>query len=348
MKKIFIILSIVSFSYAQNVGNLFSQESGNFDKNKILLNGNVDFTTLENLTYTPIERPIDPNTYILGPGDLLGVNIISAVNTSLPIRINPAGEIMIPSVGILNVNGISLSEAKIKISDYIVDTALRNSVVNVTLMDIRRFKIQVLGAIHSPGYIYITPVDKVFDAIEKGGGVQKFAHPDIIKITRGEKTIEVKLKDYLSGSDPSQNISLKEGDVIFVPFSEYAKSMDIFSGTYNHDQVIVFGFVNRATSGNSFTYFPGYTARDYIALAGGTKEQGASFRTGNLNKTIIYRSNGEKIRRAIDEIIQPGDMIEVPPNLIYQIVGNDGIIRTLGAVVSSAYLIYRYVEDRKN
>ncbi len=348
MKKIFIILSVLSFSYAQNIGNLFSQESSNFDKNKILLNGNVDFTTLENLTYTPIEISIDPETYILGPGDLLGVNIISAVNTSLPIRINPAGEIMIPSVGILNVNGISLSEAKIKISDYIVDTALRNSVVNVTLMDIRRFKIQVLGAIHSPGYIYITPADKVFDAIEKSGGVQKFAHPDIIRVIRDEKTIEVKLKEYLLGIDPSQNISLKDGDVIFVPFSDYAKSMDIFSGAYNNHQVIVYGFVNRGNTGNSFTYFPGYTARDYIALAGGTKEQGASFRTGNLNKTIIYRSNGEKIRRAIDEIILPGDMIEVPPNLIYQIVGNDGIIRTLGAVVSSAYLIYRYVEDRKN
>ena len=347
MKKIFIILSILSFAYTQNVENLFSQESSNFDNNQLQLNRNMDLTSLENLTYTPIEKTIDPDTYILGPGDLLGINIISVANSSLPIRINPAGEIMIPSVGILNVSGISLSEAKIKISDYIIESALRNSVVNVTLMDIRRFKIQVLGAIHSPGYIYVTPIDKVFDAIQKSGGVQKFAHPDIIRIIRDDKTIEVKLKDYLSGRDPSQNILLKDGDVVFVPFSDYANSLNVDIGSYNENQIAVYGFVNRNTSGNIFRYFPGYTARDYISLAGGTKEQGASFRTGNLKNTVIYRANGERIKRAIDEIVRPGDMIEVPPNLIYQIVGNDGIIRTLGAVVSSAYLIYRYVEDQK-
>jgi len=343
MKKIVITILILSFVYAQNINSIFSQESVDINKNSMQLNQDMDLTSIEKLTYTPIEMPIDPDTYILGPGDLLGVNIISAVNTSLPIRINPAGEIMIPSVGILNVSGISLSEAKIKISDYIVETALRNSVVNVTLMDIRRFKIQILGAIHSPGYIYVTPVDKVFDAIEKGGGVQKFAHPDIIRIIRGEKTIEVKLKEYLSGNDPSQNISLKDGDVIFVPFSEYAKSMDIFSGAYNNHQVIVYGFVNRGNSGNSFTYFPGYTARDYIAMAGGTKEQGSSFRSGNIHKTKIYRSNGEKIKHAIDEVVQPGDMIEVPPSMLYQIVGGDGVISVLASITSiasSTYIAY--------
>ncbi len=348
MKKIFIMLSIISVTYAQNNGNYFSQESSIFSKNQVQLDRNVDLTSLDNITYTPIDKPINPDTYILGPGDLLGINIISAVNTSLPIRINPAGEIMIPSIGILNVSGITLSEAKTKISNYIVETKLHNSIVNVTLLDIRQFKIQVLGAIQSPGYIYVTPIDRVYDAIEKSSGVQKFAHPDIIKIIRGENTIEVRLKEYLSGRDPSQNIQLQDGDVIFVPFSDYAKSIDMLSSAYNAHQVTVYGFVNRSSTGNSFAYFPGYTARDYIALAGGTKEQGASFRTGNLHKTIIYRSNGEKIRRAIDEIVQPGDMIEIPPNLIYQIVGNDGIIRTLGAVVSSAYLIYRYVEDSKN
>jgi len=348
MKKIFIILLILSVAYAQTNGNYFSQESSIFDKNQVQINRDLDLTSFNNITYTPIDKPINPDIYVLGPGDLLGINIISTINTSLPIRINPAGEIMIPSIGILNVSGITLSEAKTKIGDYIVNTKLRNSIVNVTLMDIRRFKIQVLGAIHSPGYIYVTPVDRVYDAIEKSGGVQKFSHPDIIRILREDKTIEVRLKEYLSGRDPSQNILLQDGDVIFVPFSDYAKSINMLSSDYNAHQVTVYGFVNRGNSGNSFTYFPGYTARDYIALAGGTKEQGASFRTGNLHKTIIYRSNGKKIRRAIDEIVQPGDMIEVPPNLIYQIVGNDGIIRTLGAVVSSAYLIYRYVEDSKN
>ena len=139
-------------------------------------------------------------------------------------------------------------------------------------------------------------------------------------------------------------MSLKEGDVVFVPFSDYANSVGLTSGEYNNHQVIVYGFVNRSGGSNSFNYFPGYTARDYIAMAGGTKEQGASFRSGNINRTIVYRSDGSKIKNAINEIILPGDMIEVPPSLLYQIVGSDGIIRTLASIASSAYIIYKFTE----
>ena len=346
MKKIIIIIIISSFTYTQNIGNIFSKESTNFDANSMQLNQDIDLTSIKNLTYTPLEKPIDPNTYILGPGDFLGVNIISTKNVSLPIRINPVGEILIPSVGVLNVNGISLTEARTKISDYVVKTALKNAVVNITLLDIRRFKIQVLGAVHNPGFIYVTPIDKVYDALLQSGGVQKFAHPGVIQIIRGGNTIEVKLKEYLSGKDASQNVLLKSGDIIFVPFSDYANSVGLTSGEYNNHQVVVYGFLNRSGGRNSFRYYPGYTARDYIAMAGGTKEQGASFRSGNINKTTIYRSDGTKIKNAIDEFVLPGDMIEVPPSLLYQIVGGDGIIRTLASIASSAYIIYKFTQEK--
>lgn len=341
MKKIIIIILILSFSYAQNIGNIFSQESTDFDINYMQLNQDIDFTSIENLTYTPVEKPIDPNTYILGPGDLLGINILSTKNISLPIRVNPVGEIMIPSVGVLNVSGISLSDAKIKISDYIIETALKIAMVNVTLLDIRRFKIQVLGAVHNPGFIYVTPMDKVYDAILQAGEVQKFAHSDIVQIIRGEKTIDVQLKKYLSGDDISQNVLLKSGDIIFVPFNDYANSLGMILGEYSNHQVVVYGYVNQSSRSNSFRYFPGYTARDYIAMTGGTKELGASFGSGNIKKVKIYRSDGTKLKNAIDVIVLPGDMIEVPPNLFYQIVGREGIVRTIASIASTAFIVWR-------
>jgi protein involved in polysaccharide export with SLBB domain len=345
MKKlIIIIIIIISGVFAQNVGNIFFQESNNNDTNSLQQNDNLNITSTENLTYTPIEKPINPDTYILGPGDLLGINIISTTNVSLPIRINPIGEIMIPSVGVLDVSEISITEAKNKISDYIIENVIKNAVVNVTLLDIRRFKIQVLGAVDSPGFIYVTSMDKVYDAIIKSGGVQKFAHPSIIKILRDEDSIDIKLNEYLSGKDISQNIDLKNGDIIFVPFSNYAKSLGFTSGEYNTHQIVVYGFVNGNGESNVFKYYPGYTARDYIAMTGGTKEQGASFKSGNINRTIINRSDGTKIKNAVNEIVFPGDMIEVPPSLLYQLVGGDGVIKTLASIASSAYIIYKFTE----
>ncbi len=342
MKKIIIIIILImSFTYAQNIGNVFSNDTKESGINSIQLSQDINLTNSENLTYTPVEKPIDPNTYILGPGDLLGINIISTKNITLPIRINPVGEILIPSVGIVNVNGISLSDARTKINNYVLKTALKNAVINVTLLDIRRYKIQVLGAVHNPGFIYVTPLDRVYDAILQSGGNHKFAHPaNIVQITRGDKEIEINLNEYILGIDTSQNILLTPQDIIFVPFSDEAASIHLTSNQFDDSHVVVFGFVNRSGGSNTFKYYPGYTAYDYIAMAGGTRELGSSFRSGNVNKTIIYHADGTKIKNARNEIILPGDMIEVPPSFLYQIIGGDGIIRTLTTIASIASSIY--------
>lgn len=348
MKKIIIIIIISSFTYAQNIGNIFSQETTGNNTGTVKFNQDFDLTSIANLTYTPVEGAIDADTYILGPGDQLGINIISTNNLTIPLRVNPVGEIMIPSVGVMNVNGISLSDAKTKIRDYVLNNAIKNAIVNVTLMDVRRFKIQVLGAVHNPGYIHVTPIDKVYDAILQSGGVQKFAHPNIITLHRANKEINIDLRDFLTNTDLTKNISLLEGDIIFVPYNEYALNQGFNKGFYNANPITVFGFVNQSGISNIIKYYPGYTARDYIAMAGGTKGNNSSFPIGNMGRTVIYRADGTKIKTALNETVLPGDLIEVPPSLMSQIVGNDGIIRTLAAVISSAYLIYRYVEDQKN
>ena len=329
MKKYIVIILILSANYAQEFGaNLMQPDEVS------------DLISIDDLSYTPIEKPIDPNTYILGPGDLLGINIISSKNISLPIRVNLVGEIMIPTVGILNINGISLSEAKNKISDYIIENVFQNAIVNVTLINVRNFRIQVLGAVNKPGFINVTPMDRVYDVILKSNGVQKIAHTDIIQIIRDEKTIDVKLKEYLSGKDISQNMELKPGDVIYVPFSNNAVSLGLNIGQYHKQGVIVSGFISPNGENNYYGYSPGYTARDYIALVGGIKDPGASIRSGNLNRTVIYRSNGKKIKNAIDEIVQPGDIIEIPPSLLYQIVGGEGILKTISSVASIVTTFY--------
>ncbi len=340
MKKIIVVILILSFAYAQNIGNLFSNDSKESDISSIQLSQDIDLTNIENVTYTPVEKSIDPNTYILGPGDLLGINIISIQNISTPIRVNPVGEIMIPSIGILNVTGISLTDARTKISDYITENILKNAIVNVTLLDIRRFKLQVLGAVHNPGFIYVTPVDKVYDALLQTGGVQKFAHPTIVKVIRNGESLNVNLQDYLSGKDISQNILIESGDVIIVPFNDYAESLGLTSYDINNNYVVVYGFIGGSGGGNIYKYYPGYTVRDYIAVAGGTKEHGKSFKSGNINRAIIYRPNRTKVKNAIDELVLPGDMIEVPPSLLYQIVGGDGVLRTLTTLTSIATSIY--------
>jgi hypothetical protein len=64
---------------------------------------------------------------------------------------------------------------------------------------------------------------------------------------------------------------------------------------------------------------------------------------------VVYRSDGTKIKNAINEVVQPGDMIEVPASLLYRFIGGEAIIRTItsiASIASSVYLVYRVTQEK--
>jgi hypothetical protein len=53
-----------------------------------------------------LEHQIEPESYVLGPGDKLGLSIISSVNLTYIITITPMGHLWIPDIGTVHVSGI--------------------------------------------------------------------------------------------------------------------------------------------------------------------------------------------------------------------------------------------------
>ena len=94
MKVTILLFTIFSFSlmYGQIlVDDYLETESLQLDlqaKNAVM-QPELELSNME--LFLPLEHPVDPAEYILGPGDILSINIISAENISLPIRINPIG-----------------------------------------------------------------------------------------------------------------------------------------------------------------------------------------------------------------------------------------------------------------
>jgi protein involved in polysaccharide export with SLBB domain len=299
----------------------------------------------KDILFTPVEGPIDPHTYIVGPGDILGINIVATENVTIPVRINPTGDVIIPGVGIVDIAGKTLAEAKQSIVKYVADHGQRSALVDVTLNGIRSFKVLVTGAVQNPGFVEVSGVDRVYDAILKAGGLQKYAHRETISLKRGGETYEINLKEFLTVGDLSQNPFLLERDVVDIPFNDYAVEKKLDVNEYNRHQVIVSGFVNQNNTTTAFNYLPGYKVRDYIAMTGGPKEAGKALWTGKQSKAIIYRAEGTVIKNAIDEHVLPGDVIIVPPTLAYQILGGEGIVRTLTAV-ATLLVYYEYTRNR--
>ena len=174
----------------------------------------------------PLERAIDASKYVLGPGDELGVNIIMGNNFTFPVKITPTGDIFIPSVGLVNVLGYTLNDAKEKIINFIIKDAYPNAKVSITLIKLRTFKIQVIGSVNKPGFVEITSVDRLNKVIDKVEGFHYLAKEYDISITRKNEIIEnINFFNFLLNGDLEHNPTFNENDVISIPFEKLSVNL---------------------------------------------------------------------------------------------------------------------------
>jgi len=109
------------------------------------------------------DKIVDPDEYIVGPGDELYINIISSNETfDHSLVISPTGQLLIPSVGMVDCNKLKLSQLVKEIKKEIRSWST-NVRINVELINIREFRILVLGQFDNAGYFIVTPMTKVSD-----------------------------------------------------------------------------------------------------------------------------------------------------------------------------------------
>ena len=170
-----------------------------------------------------LEKSINPELYILGPGDELGINILMGKNFTLPIKITPTGDVFIPSVGVVNVSGMTLTQGIDKIKLYILDNAYPNAKVSIALVNIRYFEIQLIGAVNKPGFIRASAVDRLDRIIYRANGFHQLAREFGIKVKRKNGKVEnINHLNFIRNGDLSQNPTFLEGDIIIVPFGDIA------------------------------------------------------------------------------------------------------------------------------
>ena len=168
-----------------------------------------------------LESAISPDKYILGPGDELGISIIMGENLTLPTKVTPTGDLFIPSVGLVNVSGQTLDEARKKIKAFIIENAFPSAKVSIALLNIRKFQIQVVGAVNSSGFKEISALDRLDKIIFNSEGFHPLAKEFDISIERGNGEKEkINFLNFLREGDLKSNPTFLEGDIIHVPFGD--------------------------------------------------------------------------------------------------------------------------------
>lgn len=119
------------------------------------------------LNASPLDDFIDPETYLLGPYDV--ISIYGSGNSEFTYRaltINAIGDILIPIVGKISLKGLTLSEAKDNLQTRF-NSHFKNITTEVTLDRVRPINVYIGGNIPKPGR-YLIPAGTRFDALVTG------------------------------------------------------------------------------------------------------------------------------------------------------------------------------------
>jgi len=164
-----------------------------------------------------LETPINPEEYYVGPGDQFTVSIWSSLETSIPAQITPEGRLVIPTIGSLNVNGMTLREAQALVMQAASKKYI-NAEISTDLTTVRGIRVHVTGQVRKPGVYSILAVKRVADLIQLAGGLSSWAYERGIVIRHHDgSSDEIDFFRYEKLGDLSANSYLRGGDVIYVP-----------------------------------------------------------------------------------------------------------------------------------
>ena len=170
-----------------------------------------------------LDAPVDRASYLLGPGDLLGVSMFGGINSQYALRVSPEGAVMVPVVGRVPVLGITVDDAEARLRSML-SRYYRNTETAVTLLDVRQFKVYVTGDVPSPGVRIATAVTRVSEVIppapEDTVEAEALKRRAVqIRRTSGE-IIQADLARFRQVGDLEANPTLREGDVVVIPAAD--------------------------------------------------------------------------------------------------------------------------------
>lgn len=202
-----------------------SQEEFEVTESQIF-GSNLFYQKNRRLSFEPNLNQATPKTYILGPGDMVFVDIYGQSEKYYEATVNPDGFVLLDNIGPVSVSGKTIEEAtgiiKSRVSRFYpgLSGANPNTFIQVTLGNVRTIKVHILGEVRLPGTFTLSAFSTVFNALYAAGGPNDNGTMRAIKVVRNNQPIaEIDVYDLLINGTANLDLQLQDQDVILVaPF----------------------------------------------------------------------------------------------------------------------------------
>jgi len=250
------------------------------------------------LTFAPAINIAVPESYLVGPGDTVKVQVFGKENSDDEVIVARNGKVVLPQLGAFSVAGMTFSEMKRFLANEIKNKVLGVDVV-ITLTELRSLRVFVLGSAFKPGPYVLSSLSSITHAIFAAGGINDIGSLRNIQLKRSGKLIaKLDLYDLLINGDSSGDVMLKSSDVIFIaPLGQ---------------QVTIDGEVRRPAI---YELVGEETFSDVVNMAGGLLP------SAYPSSTVVERFNQKNLRtivnvdlsdeQALSTTVKAGDNINV-------------------------------------
>jgi polysaccharide export outer membrane protein len=267
------------------------------------LNFKIDnFTNIYNYRYE----------YILGPADIISINLTDTDDIDNSYEIDPDGMIDVPFIGKIKVDGFTVDEAQ-NILKEILGNFYKNPDLQISVDEYNSSKVYIVGAVRNQ--ITINLDQKPIKLIE--AAIQANFNPNAADkllgtkgfLRRDNRVYKINLNNAFTSLDDKENFYLKKNDVIFVD--------------RNSDSIHVFGEVTKPGE-----YYPNnnYSLTELISTAG------LNQLTSNAKEIYVIREDFDNflkikvfqldIKNPVNLIagrkflLKPKDIVFIPPTEI--------------------------------
>ncbi len=170
----------------------------------------------KNLTFESSMNLATPQSYHLGPGDAVNIDIWGASQESITETISPDGTITVPDIGVIQLGGLSVTQAKARLKK-VLGPRYQGSKIELTLGQTRTITVSVMGEVKVPGTYTLSAFATVYNALYMAGGPNEIGTLRNVKVYRHGKLISnVDVYDFLLNGRLTGDVRLQDNDVITV------------------------------------------------------------------------------------------------------------------------------------
>jgi polysaccharide export outer membrane protein len=181
---------------------------------------------VENVTIPTLQEPPPSPDYVVGPNDVIIVTVSGAPEYSSVSntgqqhgngsRVDGNGYIQMPTLGLVKVDGMTLSQIRDHIQN-LLKQYIREPSVMVEITEYKSYPLYILGQFKNTGVFYMDRPFNVLQGLALGGGYDAIANPRSARIIRDKRVLPVDVYELLMNADQTQNVWLKPGDTFFMP-----------------------------------------------------------------------------------------------------------------------------------